>query len=349
MPTAIDDTDEWVVAPDGPATGEPRTSALMRSYLGKINKRVRWTFNRLADKLFGEFEIIETGNAGADTIELTAHPYSNGDILRFESVGGSIPGGLFPTLAYYVVNKTADDFQVALSAGGPAVDITSAGTGDIYAFTVVDSLGAIMHTALTVGTYTIPIASSLRNAFLYVASTAGATFTGAVTMSGGLTLSGTDKVLYASRSLARVQTGLLVNSDTNVATSSLLTVVEGESATQNFDRLPNGSTLTGFTVYIDRNNTGVMPTTRVQVTLRKRAISTGTATVITGPTEDPEAVLANYEARHAITISGLSEVIDNTNYNYHLEVTGEIDPDGTSVLLYPAIATCTVTSQDEMP
>ena len=77
-----------------------------------------------------------TANAGTDYLTSAAHGLANGDQLNFLT-SGTIPGGLtileynYPHGGhlYYVINKTANTFQVSLTLGGSAVDITSAGAG----------------------------------------------------------------------------------------------------------------------------------------------------------------------------------------------------------------------------
>lgn len=72
-----------------------------------------------------------TANAGTDTLTSAAHGLNNGETISFSS-SGTLPGGIsdYSTGAYYyVINKTTNTFQISLTSGGSAVDITSAGTG----------------------------------------------------------------------------------------------------------------------------------------------------------------------------------------------------------------------------
>lgn len=66
-------------------------------------------------------------NTGTDTITEVAHGLENGDTVYISSV--SAPGGLDAGRNYFVVNKTDDTFQLALTSGGSAVNITSGGSG----------------------------------------------------------------------------------------------------------------------------------------------------------------------------------------------------------------------------
>ena len=74
----------------------------------------------------GEF----TANATTDTITATAHGLPNGAVVNFLS-NGSLPGGItaYPNEFYYVINQTTNTFQISLTSGGSAVDITSTGSG----------------------------------------------------------------------------------------------------------------------------------------------------------------------------------------------------------------------------
>lgn len=71
---------------------------------------------------------VFTADAGTDFITSAGHGLTNGQVLLLTS-STSLPGGLALSTPYYVISKTTDTFQVALTAGGSAVDITDTGTG----------------------------------------------------------------------------------------------------------------------------------------------------------------------------------------------------------------------------
>ncbi len=73
--------------------------------------------------------IVFTADSTTDTATATAHGMVNGTPVCVVNTGGSLPGGLIIKTVYYVVNKTSNTFQLSLTAGGSAVDITSNGTG----------------------------------------------------------------------------------------------------------------------------------------------------------------------------------------------------------------------------
>lgn len=68
-------------------------------------------------------------NIGTEIITAIGHTYVNNDVVVFAS-SNSLPTGLNNTTQYYVVGATpAVNFQVSLTSGGPAVDITTQGVG----------------------------------------------------------------------------------------------------------------------------------------------------------------------------------------------------------------------------
>lgn len=73
-----------------------------------------------------------TADASTDKIQSASHGLSNG--FRVYFTGADLPGGLSRQTKYYVINKTTNDFEVSLTKGGSAVDITSAGSGTMRYF-----------------------------------------------------------------------------------------------------------------------------------------------------------------------------------------------------------------------
>ena len=360
MSTAISDDDTWTSAPTGPATGDPRTSVLIRGHLGELGNRTRWIFNRLKS-LFGSYSTFAAGdvNIGTDRFTITGHGLSTGDVLRYANTGGtaiSVSGaaltlaeGLY-SLAFYAIVIDANTIQIESSSGGGALDITDAGSGTHYFYKVPSVSASPMYRSFVVGPVTIT-AGTRSHQMRQFLPLAGGTLTGTMTVdsgSGAISMGGTKRLTYASRSLTRVQKAPLVNVTLDTVSDAGLALQKTDAGSQAL-AFPNGSTLTAFTVYHNRTNTGTLPTTRLQVGIKKVALSTGIVSDVVALTEDPEAVLANYEAHHAITISGLSEVIDNTAFKYYLNLAGEIDPNGATTTVYPCITTVTMTSDDEHP
>lgn len=84
-------------------------------------------------------------NTSTERITVTGHGWSNGQGIRFAR-GGCLPGSspgvpdafcqlrgqIVQGRVYYVVGATTDDFQVALTSGGSAIDLTDQGSGTNY-------------------------------------------------------------------------------------------------------------------------------------------------------------------------------------------------------------------------
>ena len=73
--------------------------------------------------------IAVTFTDSTDTVDLTAHGLSNGDEVSFATIVTTT--GISINTIYYVVNATANDFQVSLTFGGAAIALTSNGTGTL--------------------------------------------------------------------------------------------------------------------------------------------------------------------------------------------------------------------------
>jgi hypothetical protein len=72
--------------------------------------------------------IATTGvNTTTNFITSTAHGLVDGAELNYNNQGGTSITGLTSGTDYFVVNKTTDTFQLALTSGGAAIDITGTG------------------------------------------------------------------------------------------------------------------------------------------------------------------------------------------------------------------------------
>lgn len=70
------------------------------------------------------------------TDELTAdgRTYADDDrVLLSVAPGDTLPGGISGSLVYFVVNAAGATFELALTSGGAAIDITDEGTGQLWA------------------------------------------------------------------------------------------------------------------------------------------------------------------------------------------------------------------------
>lgn len=66
-----------------------------------------------------------------DKLVSTAHGFVDGDLVYIPTVIGTVPAGLAENTDYYVRDATANDFKLAETPGGAAIDITSAGSGTL--------------------------------------------------------------------------------------------------------------------------------------------------------------------------------------------------------------------------
>jgi hypothetical protein len=95
------------------------------------------TFDQPVGENFEDFEetvrdVLYTVDFTTDTMTATAHGLTNNTVVRVINVGGAFPGPLVRTLNYFVVNVAANTFQLSLTSGGAAINITDNGTGDQY-------------------------------------------------------------------------------------------------------------------------------------------------------------------------------------------------------------------------
>lgn len=84
--------------------------------------------------LISSLEIVVPGSAagvhvGDNKILKTAHPFLDNDMLLYDGETADI-GGLTSGSYYFVRDKATDDFKLAATAGGSAIDLTTTGTGN---------------------------------------------------------------------------------------------------------------------------------------------------------------------------------------------------------------------------
>jgi surface protein len=73
-----------------------------------------------------------TFTASTDTVGRTAHGFSDGQIVSFASIATTT--GITADTPYFVVNATADTFQLAATSGGSAIALTNDGTGTLLPY-----------------------------------------------------------------------------------------------------------------------------------------------------------------------------------------------------------------------
>lgn len=74
--------------------------------------------------------------ATSDTFTAPGSAFSNTDTVRLLfDLGGTTPTGVNTTTTYYIISASGATFQLSLTSGGAAVDITAAGSGRIALLT----------------------------------------------------------------------------------------------------------------------------------------------------------------------------------------------------------------------
>lgn len=129
-----------------PASGDPRTSASVRTPMQGIVNRTKWTWKRLQG-VIGSFAPIAADapvavsavDTSGETLTVTGHGLSNGDHVRLQGISSATaPGGLAFGTIYFVVGASANTVQLAATTGGSAINITSAGSGVFYLVKATD-------------------------------------------------------------------------------------------------------------------------------------------------------------------------------------------------------------------
>lgn len=80
---------------------------------------------------FGDGDV----NVGGDIITIVGHGFINGDIVWLTTTG-TLPAGLSTGRDYYIISSAVDTFQLSLTKGGGAVNITGAAGGGTHTITV---------------------------------------------------------------------------------------------------------------------------------------------------------------------------------------------------------------------
>lgn len=74
-----------------------------------------------------------TATAATDVLAAPNHPFVDGDMVRLSVSGGTLPAGLAVFTDYFVRDAVAGvSFKLATTAGGVAIDLTTAGTGNMF-------------------------------------------------------------------------------------------------------------------------------------------------------------------------------------------------------------------------
>jgi hypothetical protein len=90
-----------------------------------------------------------TAKASDDTFTAPGHSYVNGDeVVVIDTGGSSLPTGVSEGTVYFVIGVSGSTFQLSLTSGGSAINLTADGAGHISSQTTETFGGQ--------GTYKIP-------------------------------------------------------------------------------------------------------------------------------------------------------------------------------------------------
>ncbi len=99
-----------------------------------------------------------TFTAATDLVNWTAHTLNNGDLIYFSAITSNT--GVVIDTMYYVISKLANSFQVSLTAGGSAVNITGVDAGGTVVLPTFKATGvgtgtgtATLNAKVTLGPY----------------------------------------------------------------------------------------------------------------------------------------------------------------------------------------------------
>lgn len=85
---------------------------------------------------------VNSAGVTSNTFDAPAHGFANGDSVVVWAVpGATLPTGVSEGTVYFVVGAATDTFQLSLTSGGAAIDITAVGSGFAQKI-VVETFGA---------------------------------------------------------------------------------------------------------------------------------------------------------------------------------------------------------------
>ena len=75
------------------------------------------------------YSSVVTAVVGTDVLTCAAQTFTDADIVRVWNSGGALPAPLAINTDYHVRDQATTTFKLAATAGGAAIDLTTAGTG----------------------------------------------------------------------------------------------------------------------------------------------------------------------------------------------------------------------------
>lgn len=93
-----------------------------------------------------------------DTLILISHGWANGDPVAITHNSGSVPAGINLGAKNFIVNATANTYQLSATVGGAAINFTTNGS-NLYAYNIKNLLGQTSHTITGANTTRIVLAA----------------------------------------------------------------------------------------------------------------------------------------------------------------------------------------------
>jgi hypothetical protein len=78
---------------------------------------------------------VSSINTGTDTFTSNSHGLANGTQVKVHAAT-TLPAGLSATRVYFIINTATNTFQLSLTSGGSAVDVSSSGSGTVTVYEV---------------------------------------------------------------------------------------------------------------------------------------------------------------------------------------------------------------------
>jgi hypothetical protein len=336
MASAVTELLQYIASIIGPAAGDPRTAASVRTPLGQLASRTRWLKETLADVLVGSAKQVSGVDLALDQINVAAHGWSANDPIRLFAVnGGTLPAPLTADTVFYLRAVDADHFELSAASGpGAKIDLTGALSGDVYAAKVPAWVSSMLVADATYGY------GKLRDLVVWVAG--GQAISGAKTFDD-ISVSGANRYKVAARSVTRSLNPLWVRPSSGDCARMTFSAPASSVWAAPLD-VPHAQTLTSVRIYINPTDTGALPGDLPSIAIMKHHKATGAETVVGGSSvTDSPADATAYSAAHSFGPSGLSEVIDTESYTYRVDFTQE-DVNSGSVIGLDAVCTVSTNS-----
>lgn len=324
--------------------GTPRTAASVNAGLSDLANRTRWLKDRMYDLLLGVPLTISAADTTADELTVTSHGIpANSAVQVFAANGGTLPGGLSAGTVYYVGVVDADTIYLSATSGpGAAVDLVAGFSGDCYVAIIPDWLSVLLIANATYGY------GKLTDLIVFLGG--AQTITGTKTFNAAK-MSGTAKWGLTSRGVDRGGVGPWYRGTypTQVVSHEKFDLAVGLTAAKEF-RPPNGSLLTGVTVYVSPAAHAALPANMPTLQLYREDRTTGVqGALATGSPiyTDPTTPAASYELSHGFTADAANEPIDNKTYRYYAVFTQESGANSATGQVNDITFAATVTEQDD--